>query len=173
MRLASQGRARGEPFHLEGHVRAWDGGRQPVPVQLRLRLGETRARLDGTLGQGHLQHGWLPKRWPSKGQIARLAFLLALAVPLPAYRVEGRLRHHGNTWTLKGLKVRTGASDLDGGLSLAVSKEGLALHGDLQSQRLVVDERTGYQPESWRGGPRERPGAGTGAVQGPGAPAGL
>ena len=40
-----------------------------------------------------------------------------------------------------------GDSDLAGELSLDVSDEGLALHGDLQSQILVIDELTGYQPE--------------------------
>ena len=148
VRLASQGRVRGEPFHLEGHVGAWDGGLQPVPVQLRLRLGETRARLDGTLGQGPPHTGLAAQVALQGPDPARLASLLALAVPsLPAYRVEGRLRHHGNIWSLQGLKGVIGASDLAGELSLEVGHEGLALHGDLQSQRLVVDELTGYQPE--------------------------
>jgi hypothetical protein len=52
VRLASQGRVHGKPFHLEGHVGSWYGGQQPFPVQMQLRLGETRARFDGTLLQG-------------------------------------------------------------------------------------------------------------------------
>jgi len=45
------------------------------------------------------------------------------------------------------LKGVIGDSDLAGELSLDVSDEGLALHGDFRSQILVIDELTGYQPE--------------------------
>src|SRR5919198_5269337 len=90
LRLTSQGRVRGEPFHLEGRVGRWE--QQPFPVQVQLRLGETRARFDGTLDQG-------PQRTALVAQIAlqgpdpaRLSALLPLALPsLPAYRLEGRL----------------------------------------------------------------------------------
>ena len=46
LRIASQGRVRGEPVHLEGRVGAWGSGQQPSPVQVQLRLGETRARIE-------------------------------------------------------------------------------------------------------------------------------
>jgi uncharacterized protein involved in outer membrane biogenesis len=45
------------------------------------------------------------------------------------------------------LKGVLGDSDLAGELSLDMGGEHLVLHGDLQSQILVVDELTGYQPE--------------------------
>jgi len=45
------------------------------------------------------------------------------------------------------LKGVLGDSDLAGELSLDTGGEHLVLHGDLQSQILVVDELTGYQPE--------------------------
>jgi uncharacterized protein involved in outer membrane biogenesis len=148
VRLASQGQVRGEPFHLEGHVGAWYGRQQPFPVQMQLRLGETRARLDGTLRQG-------PQRPTFAAQVAiqgpdpaRLSSLLSLSIPsLPAYRFEGRLLQNGRTWTLKELKGVLGDSDLTGELSLDTGGEHLVLHGDLQSQIFVLDELTGYQPE--------------------------
>src|SRR4029434_1751224 len=55
LRVAGQGRVYGEPFHLEGHLGAWGSGQQPSPVQMQLRLGATRARMNGTLGQGPQQ----------------------------------------------------------------------------------------------------------------------
>jgi uncharacterized protein involved in outer membrane biogenesis len=119
VRLASQGRVRGEPFHLEGHIGSWYGGQQPVPVQMHLRLGETRARLDGTLGQGPQRTGLAAQVALQGPDPARLSSLLSLPVPsLPAYRVEGRLLHTGSTWTLQGLKGVLGDSDLAGELSL-------------------------------------------------------
>ena len=148
VRLASQGRVRGEPFHLEGHVGSWYGGQQPVPVQLHLRLGETRARLDGTLGQGPPRTGLAAQVALQGPDPARLSSLLALSVPsLPAYRFEGRLLQNGSTWTLKELQGVLGDSDLAGELSLDTGGEHLVLHGDVQSQILVIDELTGYQPE--------------------------
>ena len=148
VRLASQGQVRGEPFHLAGHVGSWYSGESPFPVQMQLRLGETRARLDGTLRQG-------PQRPALAAQVAiqgpdpaRLSSLLSLSVPsLPAYRFEGRLLQNGSTWTLKELKGVLGDSDLTGELSLDTGGEHLVLHGDLQSQTFVIDELTGYQPE--------------------------
>jgi AsmA family protein len=148
VRLASQGRVRGEPFHLEGHVGSWYGGPQPLPVQMHLRLGETRARLDGTLGQGPQRTGLAAHVAIQGPDPARLSSLLSLSVPsLPAYRFEGRLLHNGSTWTLQELKGSLGDSDLAGELSLDTGGEHLVLHGDVQSQILVVDELTGYQPE--------------------------
>jgi hypothetical protein len=148
VRLASQGRVRGEPFHLEGHLGAWYGGQQPLPVQMHLRLGETHARLDGTLRQGP-QHTGLAAQVAIQGpDPARLSSLLSLAVPsLPAYRFEGRLLQNGSTWTLKELKGVLGDSDLAGELSLDTGGEHFVLQGDLQSQTLVIDELTGYEPE--------------------------
>ena len=148
LRLTGQGRVHGEPFHLEGHVGAWGSGQQPSPVQVQLRLGETRARIDGTLGQGPQRTGLAAQVAIQGPDPARLSAFLPLAVPsLPAYRLEGRLLHNGSTWTLKEFKGLIGDSDLAGELSLDTGDERLALHGDLQSQILVVDELTGYQPE--------------------------
>jgi len=95
-RLASQGRMRGEPFRLEGHVGSWYSGQQSYPVQLQLSLGETRAGLDGTLGQGPQGTG-LAAQVALQGQDpARLSSFLPISVPsLSAYRFEGRLLQNG------------------------------------------------------------------------------
>ncbi len=118
VRLISQGRVRGEPFHLEGRVGSWYGGQQPFPVQMQLRLGETRARLDGTLRQGPQRTGLAAQVAIQGPDPARLSALLSSSVPsLPAYRFEGRLLQNGSTWTLKEFKGSLGDSDLAGELS--------------------------------------------------------
>lgn len=148
VRLTSQGRVRGEPFHLEGRIGSWYGGPRPLPVQMHLRLGETHARLDGTLGQGAQRPGLAAHVAIQGPDPARLSSLLSLPVPsLPAYRFEGHLRHSGSTWTLTELKGVLGDSDLAGTLSLDTGGQHLVLRGDLQSQILVIDELTGYTPE--------------------------
>jgi uncharacterized protein involved in outer membrane biogenesis len=148
LRLASQGRVRGQPLRFEGQVGAWGNGQQPSPVQVQLRLGETQVRLNGTLTQG-LQPTGLTAQVAIQGpDPARLSAFLPLSIPsLPAYRLEGRLLHNDSTWTLKELKGSIGDSDLAGELSLATDGKRLALHGDLRSQIFVVDELTGYAPE--------------------------
>ena len=148
LRLASQGRVRGEPFHLEGRVGAWGSGQQPSPVQVQLRLGETRARMNGTLTQGPQLAGLAAQVAVQGPDPARLSAFLPLSIPsLPAYRLEGRLLHNGSTWTLKELKGSIGDSDLAGELSLDTDGKRFVLHGDLRSQIFVVDELTGYAPE--------------------------
>ena len=148
VRLASQGRVHGEPFHLEGHVGSWDGEQQPFPVQMHLRLGETRARLDGILGQGPPHTGLAAQVALQGPDPAQLSSLLSLSLPpLPAYRFEGRLLQNGSTWTLKELRGVLGDSDFAGELSLDTGGAHLVLHGDVQSQTFVIDELTGYQPE--------------------------
>src|SRR5262249_52078178 len=126
VRLASQGRVRGEPFHLEGHVGAWYSGQPPFPVQMQLRLGETRAQLNGTLGQGPQRPGLAAYVAMQGPDPARLSSLLSLSVPsLPAYRLEGHLLQNGSSWTLKELKGVLGDSDLAGELSLDTGVEHL------------------------------------------------
>src|SRR4029453_13425538 len=102
LRLTGQGRVYGEPFHLDGHVGAWGSGQQPAPVQVQFRLGDTRARMHGTLGQGP-QRTDLGIQFAVQGSDpARLAVFLPISIPsLPTYRLEGRLVRHGTAWTLK------------------------------------------------------------------------
>ena len=78
-----------------------------LPVQVQLRLGETRARMNGTLTQGPQLAG-LAAQVALQGQTPRGSpAFLPLSIPsLPAYRLEGRLLHSGSTWTLKELKAR-------------------------------------------------------------------
>jgi uncharacterized protein involved in outer membrane biogenesis len=148
LRLTGQGRLYGEPFHLEGRVGAWGSGQQPSPVQVQLRLGETRARIHGTLGQGPQLTGLTAQVAIQGSDPARLSAFLPLSIPsLPTYRLEGRLLRNGTAWMLKDFKALIGDSDLAGELSLDTDGKRLALRGDLRSQTFVVDELTGYAPE--------------------------
>ena len=148
LRLTGQGRVYGEPFHLDGRVGAWGSGQQPSPVQVQFRLGETRARMNGTLGQGP-QRTDLGIQFAVQGSDpARLSAFLPISIPsLPAYRLEGRLLRNGTAWTLKDFKALIGDSDLAGELALDTSGKRLVLQGDLRSQIFVVDELTGSAPE--------------------------
>jgi AsmA family protein len=115
---------------------------------VHFRLGDTRVRMNGTLGQGP-QHTGLGVQFAVQGSDpARLAAFLPISIPsLPPYRLEGRLVRHGTTWTLKDFKALIGDSDLTGELALDTDGKRLALRGDLRSQTFVVDELTGYAPE--------------------------
>jgi uncharacterized protein involved in outer membrane biogenesis len=148
LRLTGQGRVYGEPFHLDGRVGAWGGGQQPSPVQVQFRLGETRARINGTLGQGPQLTGLTAQVAIQGSDPARLSAFLPISIPsLPTYRLEGRLLRNGTAWTLKDFKALIGDSDLAGELALDTDGKRLALRGDLRSQTFVVDELTGYAPE--------------------------
>jgi uncharacterized protein involved in outer membrane biogenesis len=115
---------------------------------VQFRLGDTRARMNGTLGQGP-QRTDLGIQFAVQGSDpARLSAFLPISIPsLPTYRLEGRLVRHGTAWTLKDFKALIGDSDLTGEFSLDIDGQRLALRGDLRSQTFVVDELTGYAPE--------------------------
>jgi len=148
LRVAGQGRVYGEPFHLEGHLGAWGSGPQPSPVQMQLRLGATRARMNGILGQGPQQTDMVVQFAIQGADPARLSAFLPIAIPsLPVSHLEGRLQHHGTAWTIQDFKAFIGDSDLAGELSLDTDGNRFALRGDLRSQIFVVDELTGYAPE--------------------------
>src|SRR4029450_1437070 len=148
LRLTGRGRVYGQPFHRDGRVGAWGSGQQPSPVQVQFRLGDTRARMNGTLGQGP-QRTDLGIQFAVQGSDpARLSAFLPLSIPsLPTYRLEGRLVRNGTAWTLQDLKALIGDSDLTGEVSLDIDGQRLALRGDLRSQTFVVDELTGSAPE--------------------------
>jgi uncharacterized protein involved in outer membrane biogenesis len=138
----------GEPFHLDGRVGAWGSGQQPSPVQVQFRLGETRARMNGTLGQGPQLTGLTAQVAIQGSDPARLSAFLPISLPsLPTYRLEGRLLRNGTAWMLKDFKALIGDSDLAGDLALDTSGQRLVLHGDLRSQIFAVDELTGSAPE--------------------------
>ena len=74
-----------------------------LPVQVQFRLGDTRARMHGTLGQGP-QRTDLGIQFAVQGSDpARLAAFLPISIPsLPTYRLEGRLVRtvpHGHSKT--------------------------------------------------------------------------
>src|SRR4029450_10801972 len=99
LRFAGQGRVYGEPFHLEGRLGAWGNGQQPSPVQMQLRLGATRVRMNGTLGQGPQQTDMMVQFVIQGADPARLSAFLPISIPsLPVSHLDGRLQHPGTAW---------------------------------------------------------------------------
>jgi len=144
--IAGEGRMRGQPLHLKGRVgslSALHAAQAPYPVQAELQLGETQARLDGTV-RSPRQFTGLTANFALRGpNPATLSRLLPISLPpLPAYQVEGDLSHTDHTWTLKGFKGSVGKSDLKGEIVLDTSVEPVSLQGELRSQRLQLDELT-------------------------------
>jgi uncharacterized protein involved in outer membrane biogenesis len=151
--MVGEGRMRGQPLHLKGRVGslyALHAAQAPYPVRAELQLGETQARLDGTV-RSPRQFTGLTANFALRGpNPATLSKLLPISLPhLPAYQVEGDLYHTGPTWTLKAFKGSVGKSDLKGELVLDTSVEPLSLQGELRSQRIQLDELTAgsRQPE--------------------------
>jgi AsmA family protein len=144
--IAGEGRMRGQPLHLKGRVGslyALHEAQAPYPVEVDLQLGETQARLDGTVSDPRRFTGLRADIVLTGPNPATLSTLLPVSLPhLPAYQVEGDLSHADHTWTLKAFKGSVGKSDLEGTLVLDTSGEPLSLRGELRSQRLQLDELT-------------------------------
>jgi uncharacterized protein involved in outer membrane biogenesis len=144
--ITGEGQMRGQPLHLKGRVgsvHALHQAQAPYPVQAELQLGETQARLDGTVSDPRRFTGLTAHIALTGPNPATLSTLLPVSFPhLPAYEVEGDLSRAGHTWTLKAFKGSVGKSDLEGTLVLDTRVEPLSLHGELRSQRIQLDELT-------------------------------
>jgi uncharacterized protein involved in outer membrane biogenesis len=149
--VTGDGRVRGQPLQLKGQIGSFyalQAGDAPYPVQVDVQLGQTQARIDGTVREPRRFTGLTAQVALSGPDPAMLSDVLPLSLPhLPAYEVEAHVARTDNTWTIAPLKGSMGKSDLEGTLALDVSSEPFFVKGDLRSQRLQLDEFKAMQAQ--------------------------
>ena len=127
--------------------------KEPYPVEVEVRLGETEATLNGAVEQPFQ---------PANMQMALYikgpnAFLLApiLQLPLPStrpYELAGDLVREADVWRFENFSGVVGDSDLAGSISLDVGPKRPLMVADLVSEHLeFVDlgPLIGVYPEDW------------------------
>jgi uncharacterized protein involved in outer membrane biogenesis len=118
-------------------------GKNPYPVQADFQMGETQARLDGSVSEPRTFTGFSANVAFKGPDPAMLSPLLPFALPnLPPYQFEGHLDRQGHTWTMQDFKGEMGKTDLAGTLVFDTRDARLFLRGDLHAQRVQVDELT-------------------------------
>jgi uncharacterized protein involved in outer membrane biogenesis len=146
VKISGEGRMRGQPVEIKGRVgslNAFYQGKTAYPVQADIQLGQTQARLDGTVQEPRRLTGLKAQFMVSGPDPATLSQVLPLDLPhLPAYQLEGDLHHEGHTLTVNTFKGSMGKSDLSGMLALDTGTTPMSLRGELHAQRLHIDELT-------------------------------
>jgi uncharacterized protein involved in outer membrane biogenesis len=140
MGVTGRGRYRGATFALAGRVGtllAIRDQRVPYPIDLTVQVGDTRAKLQGTL-MAPLELRGLNVDLALEGQdLSKLYPFIPVPLPeTPPYRLAGRLERTGQTWSFSGFQGQVGDSDLGGDFSVDLAGRRPTLKGDLVSHTL-------------------------------------
>lgn len=142
--LTGEGSYNGGPFALHavgGSLLELQEGTGPWPIRTEIRLGQTRAtvegRLDAATGIGSLSAD-VSLEGPSLGALRRLT-----TVPLPEtppYRIAGHLTHRGQVIEFTDFSGKVGDSDLAGDAKVDLSAARPRITAELTSDRLDFDD---------------------------------
>lgn len=145
--IKARGRVFGETFSLDargGGILQLRAADEPYPLLAEGRVGETRARVEGTV-RGLAALDALDARFAVSGPtLSELQRLLPVALPrTPPYELGGHIVHAGNDWSLNDAKGRIGDSDIAGTVKYAGAANDRArprLSADLVSGVLDLDD---------------------------------
>jgi AsmA family protein len=122
LKIALAGAFQGRPLKLEGtlgSIAEMRNPTKPYPVSLRGGLGETRLAADGTIKEP-LNFTGVDLRLSLEGRkLQEIADALGVPFPaLPDFRATSKLTGGEGKWQLDALALKTGNSDLEGGLAI-------------------------------------------------------
>jgi AsmA protein len=130
MPLKAKGRA--------GHVLSIRDQSTPFPLKGEIKIGDTAAKLEGTL-TGIVGFKGIDLKFEqlSGKSMEELYWIVGLAFPETSpYRLSGRLYRTDGTWLFENLSGKVGESDLAGTLQVDVGGKRPYMHGDLTSKVL-------------------------------------
>jgi uncharacterized protein involved in outer membrane biogenesis len=118
---------------------------RPYPIKATLKVGTTRASIDGTL----LDPLNLKKEKVNfvleGSDLAHLYPITGVPFPpTPAYKLSAYLTHAGNIWTFERIEGKVGKSDLSGDLSVDNSRIPQLITADLKSRSLELKDLSGF-----------------------------
>ena len=121
-----------------GHVLAVRDVKTPFPLKAEAKIGDTVAKLDGTV-TGLVGFKGIDLRFEqlSGKSMEELYWIIGLAFPdTSPYRLSGRLFRTDGTWRFENLAGKVGESDLAGTLQVDTGGKRPFMHGDLTSKFL-------------------------------------
>lgn len=142
------GRWAGNAFTLKGTAQSpldLQSTDTPYKLDLRATAGATKAHASGGVVNPLQLRGFELNFALSGSNLADLYPLIGVALPLtPPYALDGRLGHHGNTWSYKKFTGKVGDSDLGGSASVILGGARPKLDAQLVSKRLDFDDLAGF-----------------------------
>jgi uncharacterized protein involved in outer membrane biogenesis len=149
MKFDAGGTYKGVKFSANGHggpVLSLQDTKRPYPIDLALKAGKTEGAIRGTitdLAQPRAMDVNLQLKMHGQDLSVLYPLLHVTLPPTPPYRVAGRLRHHGDTWTFKDFEGHIGASDIEGGIAFTRAQPRPMLRGHLKSKLLDLKDLGG------------------------------
>jgi uncharacterized protein involved in outer membrane biogenesis len=137
----SEGKYNGMPLEAggwAGHVLAIRDEKTPFPLQGEIRIGDTAAKLEGTVtGLVGFKGMDLHFEQLAGKSMEELYWIVGLAFPdTSPYRLSGRLVRADGTWRFEKVAGKVGESDLAGTLQVDTGGKRPFMHGDLTSKLL-------------------------------------
>ena len=148
VQLEGKGSLEGKPLRIElqgASLLQLRESREPYPVSLDLKAGNTRFRASGTIDDPVRMVG-ADMHMKLEGRDLSEIFPL-FGIPTPrtaAYSLEGQIQRERDIWKVEGLKGRIGESDLEGRLTLDEAKQQPLLTAVLTSRTLRMKDLGGF-----------------------------
>jgi uncharacterized protein involved in outer membrane biogenesis len=157
VRLGGRGTMHGEPFRLRltgGSLLSLRENDEPYPLTIELTVGQTSARISGTLADPIRFEGLDLEVALSGPDLGKLQVMTGVPLPMtPPYDLKGRLHRDGKIWRIENMAGRVGNSDLGGAIRIDTGRERLYLEADLHSKTLDyrdIGPLIGLKPETER-----------------------
>lgn len=143
LKMSGTGTTHKQKFTIEASGGSLDTLRdssKPYPLTLKLAMGSTHIRVEGTFKDPIQLTGINASLNITGHTMADLFYLTAIPLlPTPPYTLNGLLTKTNDVWGYRNLKGKVGGSDLSGNLSYDTGKERGFLQADLIS--MVLDSR--------------------------------
>lgn len=148
VRLEGQGTLEGKKLRLQlrgASLLQLRESRDPYPVTLDLKAGNTRFRANGTIEDPVRMVGADLHMKLEGTDLSEIFPLFGIPTPrTAAYSLEGQIQRGHDIWKVEGLKGKIGESDLEGSLTLDEAKKQPKLTADLTSKKLRLKDLGGF-----------------------------
>lgn len=158
--LEGQGKVGTNRFTLNGKadtvLNLQNNTDKPYAIEMEAAVGETRARIAGTLKEPLRAEGLAADLHLEAHDAYDLYQLTGVAIPpTPPYILDGKLYRDGNIWRLEPFTAKVGQSDLRGALTFDNGGERPKLIGDLTSNRIKLGDFGGFIGANVEDAPKE------------------
>jgi len=144
--LGATGVFQRQPWRIAAHLGSLEQLRHPTrpyPIALEAHLGDSDLALHASVA-APLALAGVAATLSLTGRPDEVATAFGLALPpLPGLRADGELLGGAGDWTVKGLAVKLGGSDLEGDIVLSMQGRLPYARADLTSSRIDLDDVAG------------------------------